>query len=96
MADGGTAGGERFVWEMLVPRLLHPSQLTVIQALLERGHPLPLTALADAAKVTTEYATYICGTMANAGVLEVSMPPGESGERDEPSYFFPKPSQAST
>jgi DNA-binding MarR family transcriptional regulator len=94
MADGGAAGVERFVWEVLVPRLLHPSQLAVIRALLEHGRPLSLSELAEAAEVTTEYATYICGSMASAGVLEVSMAPSEGGDGGEPSYFFPKPPQA--
>lgn len=91
MADGGTAEDERFVWEVLVPRLLYPSRLAMIQALLEHGRPLALSELADAAEITIEHARYHCKAMQAAGVLEVTSvrPRGEEG--NEPSYYFPKP-----
>ena len=95
MADGGIAGDERFVWEVLVPRLLYPARLTVIQTLLERRRPLPLRELADAADITVEHARYHCVAMQAAGALEVtSVAPRADGEGDEPSYYFPKPPQA--
>ena len=96
LADGGNAEDERFVWEVLVPRLLYPSRLALIQALLQHGRPLGLSELADAAEITIEHARYHCKAMQAAGVLEVtgrdSLRPNEAG--DEPSYYFPKPSQA--
>jgi predicted ArsR family transcriptional regulator len=95
MADGGTAGDDRIVWEVLVPRLLHPSKLTLIQALVKRGRPMSLSELTAAADLTTEHARYQCKSMVTAGVLEVvSVAPRADGEGDEPSYSFSKPPQA--
>jgi hypothetical protein len=96
MADGGSAGDERFVWEVLVPRLLHPSKLAFIHALLKHGGPLSLEELAAAAETTVEHARYQCKSMQTAGALEVvSVTPRADGGGDEPSYYFPKPNQAS-
>ncbi|MFL5898692.1 MAG: winged helix-turn-helix domain-containing protein [Solirubrobacterales bacterium] len=96
MADGGAAGDEYFVWEVLVPRLVHPSKLIFIQALLRHGGPLSLSDLAEAADISLEHARYQCKSMQTAGVLEVvSVGPRTSGEGDEPFYFFPKPPRAS-
>ena len=93
MADGGTAGVECFVWEVLAPRLLHPSKLAFIQVLLERRRPLSLAELAEAAEISVDHAAYVGRSMAAAGVLEVvSTETGPEG--DEPSYYFPKPPQA--
>lgn len=94
MADGGTAGVERFVWEVLAPRLLHPSKLAFIQALLEHRKPLSSADLADAANISVEHANYVCRSMVTAGVLEVvGMSAALNGPGEEPSYFFPEPSQ---
>lgn len=95
MADGGSAGDERFVWEVLVPRLLYPAKLAVIRTLLERRRPLSLSDLADAADISVEHARYHCKAMQAAGVLEVvSVVPRGDGEGDEPSYYFPWPAEA--
>jgi hypothetical protein len=94
--DDGAAEFKRFVWEVLAPRLLHPSKLAFIQALLERHAPLSVTDLADAAGISFEHAAYVCRSMATAGVLEVTgMVPSQDGEGDEPTYFFPKLPQGS-
>ncbi len=93
--DGGTAGDERFVWEMLVPRLLHPGKLAIVQALLATGGPLPLGRLAKAVDLTVQHTRYHCKAMQAAGVLEVvAVVPGDDGESEEPSYFFPPPAPA--
>jgi DNA-binding XRE family transcriptional regulator len=85
----------RFVWQVLAPRLLHPSKLAFIQALLGHGRPLTLNELAKAAEIGEEHARYQCKSMQRAGVLEiVSTSPRADGKGDEPSYFFPKPPQA--
>ncbi len=96
VADGGgTAGDERFVWEMLVPRLVHPGKLAIVQALLAAGGPLPLVDLAKAVDLTVEHTRYHCKAMQTAGVLEVvGAVPGDDGESEEPSYFFSMPGQA--
>ncbi len=89
-ADAGSAGDERFVWEVLVPRLLYPARLTIIQTLLERRQPLALAELAEAAAITIEHARYHCKAMGDAGVLEVvDVVARADGERDEPSFYFP-------
>jgi hypothetical protein len=92
MADGGAAGDERFVWEKLVPRLLHPSKLAFIQALLRQAGPLSLKQLAEAAEITVEHARYQCNSMQAAGVLVevVSVVPRADGP-EEPSYYFAQP-----
>jgi hypothetical protein len=91
VADGGTAGDERLVWEMLVPRLIHPGKLAIIQTLLGNGEPVSLAGLAEAADITLEHARYHCKAILTAGVLEVaSLAPRTDGEGEEPSYFFPK------
>lgn len=82
---------ERFVWEVLAPRLLHPSRLALIQALLKHRRPLTLGELAEAVEITKDQVDHECRSMQEAGVLEtVSTVPIAGGERDEPSYFFPK------
>lgn len=95
MADGGSAGDERFVWEVLVPRLVHPAKLTFVQALLRRGGPLSLSELAEASDISLDHARYQCKSMQTAGVLEVvGVAPRPDGEGDEPSYYFLKSPEA--
>lgn len=85
----------RFVWEKLAPRLLHPSKVAFIQALLKHGQPLTLSELAESAGITKERARYQCKSMQKAGVLEiVSVATCADGNGDEPSYYFPKPPQS--
>ena len=96
-ADGGRSGDERFVWEALVPRLIDPSKLAIIQTLLREGRALTPAELAAAVDVKVELARYQCKSMTNAGVLEIVEPePDIEGDGDEVSYFFPKPPQASS
>jgi len=94
MADGGTAGDERFVWEVLVPRLLNPGALAIINTLLQEGKALPLRDLAASADLSEDHARYHCQAMERSGVLEVvQLLPRSEGDGDEPSYYFPKPPQ---
>jgi hypothetical protein len=95
MADGETSGGEPFVWEVLVPRLLNPGALSIINTLLREGKPLSLGELAASADLSEDHARYHCQAMESRGVLEVvRLLPRSEGDGGEPSYFFPKPSQA--
>jgi len=88
---------EHFVWEKLASRLIHPSKLAFIHALLEHGRPLTLGELAEAAEITEEHARHQAKSMKEAGVLEVvSVAARADGKVDDPSYFFPKQSQAAT
>jgi hypothetical protein len=94
MADRGTASDEQFVWEVLVPRLLNPGTLTIINTLLREGEPLSLRQIAAAVEISVEHARYHCQTMEGRGVLEVvQLLPQPEGDGDEPFYFFPKPPQ---
>jgi IclR helix-turn-helix domain len=95
MADGGTSRSERFVWEVLVPRLLNPGVLSIIKALLRKGEPLPLREIAAAVDLSVDHARYHCQAMESRGILEVvQLLPRSEGEDDEPSYFFPAPPPA--
>lgn len=87
---------ERFVWEELVPRLIHPTKLAFIQLLLAAGEPLSLEELAEAVQIARGHAEHHCRRMAAAGVLEVvsDAASADGGGREEPSYFFPKPPKA--
>jgi hypothetical protein len=86
---------ERFVWEVLAPRLLQPSKLAFIQALLRHGQPLTVGALAKAAGISESHAGYQCRSMQRAGVLEMvgtaAHADGEGG--GETFYFFPELSE---
>lgn len=85
-ASGGLDG---MVWEELAPRLLHPTKLAFIQALLEFGEPLPLAELAEVAKIAEDHAAYHCERMRRAGVLNiVKVAARAEGEGEEPFYFF--------
>jgi DNA-binding transcriptional ArsR family regulator len=93
-ASQPTASGplERMVWEELAPRLLHPTKLAFIQALLESGEPLSSAELAEVAKIAKDHAEYHCKRMRTAGVLEVvKVAARKEGEGEEPFYFFTTP-----
>lgn len=95
MADGGMAGDERFVWEVLVRRLLNPGVLSIIETLLHEGKPLPLREIAASVELPSDHARYHCQGMACRGVLEVvQLLPLSDEDGDEPCYFFPKLPQA--
>lgn len=84
----GAPADEQYVWTQLVPRLLHPSKLTIIQALLREGQPLSPATFAEAAKITVKHARYHCTAMERAGVIEVVTVTARPDGDDEPSYFF--------
>lgn len=88
---GGGPRDERFIWESLVPRLLNPGALAIIQVLLQEGRPLSVPELAAAVELTKEHARYHCKAMAKRGVLAVV-----SDEGTEPTYFFPSPPKRSS
>jgi hypothetical protein len=95
LSDRWIAADQDYVWEVLVPCLLHPAKLAIVRALLEQGRPLSLTHLAEAAEISVDLARYQCKSMETARVLEVvSVAPRANGEGDEPSYFFVTPPQA--
>jgi hypothetical protein len=93
---GSTAVGwspvdERFVWETLAPRLIHPSKLRIIQILLREGQALTPGDLARETEDKEDLVRYQCNSMERAGVLEISDTSGPTGDGEKVSYFFPKP-----
>jgi hypothetical protein len=66
-----TAESERFVWESLVPRLVHPLKLAIIEALLRTGLPLSPVDLAAMLDSSDEFILYHCKYLANVGIIEV-------------------------
>jgi hypothetical protein len=88
------AGDEQFIWTSLVPRLVHPAKLAIIEALIEAGRPLSaedLKPLVPAVDGNVELLRYHAKSMVEAGVLEVaSTQVGAAAE--VPCFYFPSPS----
>lgn len=93
---GGRAEGDgpAFDWAALVPRVVHPAQVAIVEALAWVGHPLSATDLRDLFDEPDCYylsiVSYHVGKLAEAGVLT------ETGSRQvrgatETFYFFPSP-----
>jgi hypothetical protein len=91
-----TRPDDAYVWTELVPCLLSPGALAIIRALLRAGRSLPLREIAKTVGLSTDHTHHHCKAMECRGVLEtVQLLPRAEGDGDEPSYFFPKPPQAS-
>jgi hypothetical protein len=84
---------EQFVWDELTPRLIDPTRLAIIEALLWLQRPLAASDLAPVLGAPKELVRYHCRVLARAGVLEivdVRLRPGRGG--DESVFDFPVPS----
>lgn len=85
---------EEFIWRTLVPRLVHPARLQIVDALIDKGGPLSpeeLTPLAPAVEGNADLIRYHLKAMTEAGALEVAVPaaPAQAeGKAEEPSFFF--------
>jgi len=91
-----SAGDEEFIWRSLVPRLVHPARLQIVEALIDKGGPLAteeLTRLVPAVDGNTDLLRYHVKAMIKAGALEVADPAQvqTEGETEEPSFFFALP-----
>src|SRR4051812_11098478 len=76
--------GDDYLWRELVPRLVPPGKLAIIQALLREGRPLSPAELVDYVAITIEHARHHCESMGSKGVLEiVQRVPRPDGEGDE-------------
>jgi hypothetical protein len=83
-------GGESFDWQRLVPSMIHPTKVLVIEALWWIGEPLSatdFTKMFAEEKLNLSRLSYHVTTLADAGVLE------EAGRRKvrgstEKFYFF--------
>jgi hypothetical protein len=90
------AGDEHFIWLSLVPRLVHPARLQIVQALIDQGESMSveeLTPLVPQVDGNTDLTRYHAKAMAKAGVLEVVGPnqAQAEGRPEEPAFFFALP-----
>jgi Helix-turn-helix domain len=90
-SQGGSdasARDEQFIWRSLVPRLVHPARLQIVEALIDKDGPMTveeLTPLVPHVAGNTDLVRYHAKAMTKAGALEVA------GENEEPSFFFALP-----
>jgi hypothetical protein len=90
-ANGTMGGGERFVWESLAPRLIHPARLAVIEVLLWSREPLSPADLREIIDPESnwDYFLYHCKMMVRAGVLQIATErPRPDGSGAEPCFNF--------
>jgi len=92
-AEGAASVGDeqrQFDWAVLVPRLVHPVQVAVIEALSRVGRPLSATEMSRLFGVKGWYVgivAYHIGKLAEAGVIEVKDRRPVRGA-EERFYFF--------
>jgi hypothetical protein len=87
------AGDEQFIWISLVPRLVHPAKLAIVEALIKTGRPLSaedLTPLVPAADGNVELVGYHAEAMVEAGALEVATTQVKAAI-EVPCFYFPSP-----
>jgi len=90
-ADAET-GDEQFIYRSLVPRLVHPTKLAIIETLVEVGHGLSVGDLIPRLPEDSEDAIrYHANSMVKAGVLEVASPQIRAAS-EVPSFYFRSPS----
>jgi hypothetical protein len=90
-----TPSDDYYLWRELVPRLVPPGKLAIIQTLLREGRPLSPAELVDCVEINIEHARHHCELMDSKGVLEiVDRVPRPDGDGNEPCYLISKPSQA--
>jgi hypothetical protein len=86
------AGDRKFIWTVLVPRLIHPTKLAIIETLIEAEAPLSvdelIPRLPTAERVNSEVVRYHAISMVKVGVLEVDSAQSESNPRI-PYFYFP-------
>jgi hypothetical protein len=82
-----TCGGDDFDWEYVVPRIVNPTKLKIIELLRIEGRPLSATRmkhlLGDDPEYTVARLHYHCNTLFTAGVLKLAgtVPRGAANER---------------
>jgi hypothetical protein len=97
-SSAGSRGGadasardEHFIWHSLVPRLVHPTKLAIIEALIDAERPLSVDDLIPLLPVVdgnAELIRYHANSMVKAGALQVaSVQVTAAGET--PRFFFP-------
>ncbi|HKO38180.1 MAG TPA: helix-turn-helix domain-containing protein [Solirubrobacterales bacterium] len=90
------AGGEQAIWRTLVPRLVHPARLQIVEALISNGGPMSaveLAPLVPQAEGNADLVRYHAKAMTEVGALEVvdtRRAEGEAGPQ-EPAFYFALP-----
>lgn len=88
----GKARAEEFIFRSLVPRLVHPTKLAIIEALIGAGHGLSVDDLIPELPEDSEDAIrYHANSMVKTGVLEVASLQIRASS-DAPCFYFPSPS----
>lgn len=85
------AGDEQFIYRSLVPRLVHPTKLAIIEALIEAGQPLSVDDLVSrlpAVDGNKELIRYHASSMVKAGALEVASIQIKAAA-EVPCFYFP-------
>jgi hypothetical protein len=85
-----TPGSNDFCWQAVVPLIVHPTKVTIIELLQLEQRPLSATRMSkriDDPKLTVAQLHYHCETLLKAGVLrlEGTVPRGASNEK---FYWF--------
>ena len=90
------AGDEQLIWRTLVPRLVHPARLQIVEALIDRGEPMSAEELAPLVPMVegnTDLVRYHAKAMTEAGALE-AVDPGEGqaqAGQQEPAFYLALP-----
>ena len=90
------AGDEQLIWRTLVPRLVHPARLQIVEALMNQGRPMSAEELAPSvpqAEGNTDLVRYHAKAMTEAGALEVvdsGQGPAQAGPQ-EPAFYLALP-----
>lgn len=88
----------QFIWAELALRLIEPTRLAIMEALVRLERPLSASDLAPMVDAPEELVRYHCRLLAKAGVLEVVEVRLRPGTRGDQSFFdFPSlpPGQSS-
>jgi DNA-binding transcriptional ArsR family regulator len=83
-------GGERFAWDALVPHIVHPLKVTIVEALRWIDQPLSasdLTKVIEDDKYGLSHVSYHMVKLARAGALEVVRTRPVRGSLEK-FYFF--------
>jgi DNA-binding transcriptional ArsR family regulator len=83
-------GGEPFTWDALVPHIVHPLKVTIIEALGWIGKPLSasdLTKVIEDEKYGLSHVSYHMVRLAQAGAIEVVRSRPVRGSLEK-FYFF--------
>lgn len=84
---------EHYIWTSLVPRLIHPTKLAILNALIEAGEPLSIEDLVSclpAVDGNSKLIKYHAKCMVKVGALEVSSTQNKAGD-EALLFYFPIP-----